>query len=50
MYVQALTLGEPPVLPDEEMARVLEQMRRMSYGLGPEAEGSNDVPRQRAAQ
>ncbi len=50
MYVQALTLGEPPVLPDEEMARVLEQMRRMSYGLGPEAEGSNDVPRRRAAQ
>ncbi|MGB3644510.1 MAG: class II aldolase/adducin family protein [Mesorhizobium sp.] len=50
MYVQALTLGEPPVLPDEEMARVLEQMRRMSYGLSPEAEGSNDVPRQRAAQ
>jgi L-fuculose-phosphate aldolase len=50
MYVQALTLGEPPVLPDEEMARVLEQMRRMSYGLGPEAEGSNDVPRPRAAQ
>ncbi len=50
MYVQALTLGEPPVLQDEEMARVLEQMRRMSYGLGPEAEGSNDVPRQRAAQ
>ncbi|MGB3900264.1 MAG: class II aldolase/adducin family protein [Mesorhizobium sp.] len=50
MYVQALTLGEPPVLPDEEMARVLEQMRRMSYGLGPEAEGSNDVPRPRTAQ
>jgi L-fuculose-phosphate aldolase len=50
MYVQALTLGEPPVLSDEEMARVLEQMRRMSYGLGPEAEGSNDVPRPRTAQ
>ena len=50
MYVQALTLGEPPVLPDEEMARVLEQMQRMSYGLGPEAEGSNDVPRPRTAQ
>ncbi|MFC3209274.1 class II aldolase/adducin family protein [Aquamicrobium soli] len=50
MYVQALTLGEPPVLSDEEMARVLEQMRRMSYGLGPEAEGSNDVPRPRTAR
>lgn len=48
MYVQVLTLGEPPILPDDEMARVLDQMKRMSYGLGPEAEGSNDVPRPRA--
>lgn len=47
MYVQALTLGEPPVLPDEEMARVLEQMRKMSYGLPPDAEGANDVARPR---
>ena len=45
MYVQALPLGEPPVLPEEEMARVLEQMRRMSYGQMPEPEGSNDVAR-----
>jgi len=43
MYVQALALGEPPVLPDEEMERVIAQMKRMSYGLGPEAEGSNDI-------
>ena len=47
MYVQALTLGEPPVLSDEEMARVLEQMKRMSYGLAPEADGTNDVARPR---
>ena len=47
MYVQALTLGAPPVLPDEEMERVIAQMKRMSYGLGPEAEGSNDIARPR---
>lgn len=47
MYVQALTLGEPPVLPDEEMARVIEQMRRMSYGLAPNDDGTNDVARPR---
>ena len=50
MYVQALPLGEPPVLPDEEMARVLEQMRRMSYGQMPEPEGSNDVARPTGAK
>ncbi len=48
LYVQALVIGEPPVLPEDEMARVIEQMRRMSYGLGPEPEGSNDVARPRA--
>jgi L-fuculose-phosphate aldolase len=47
IYVQALTLGEPPVLPDEEMARVIEQMRRMSYGQAPDPEGANDVARPR---
>lgn len=47
MYVQALALGEPPVLSDEEMARVIAQMTRMSYGLGPEEEGANDVARPR---
>ena len=49
MYVQALTLGDPPVLPDEEMARVIGQMQRMSYGLGPEPEGSNDMARPKLA-
>jgi len=48
MYVQALVLGEPPVLDDAEMARVIEQMRRMSYGQMPEPEGSNDVARKLA--
>lgn len=47
MYVQALTLGEPPILSDEEMGRVIEQMRKMSYGLSPDAEGTNDLARPR---
>jgi L-fuculose-phosphate aldolase len=47
MYLQACALGEPPVLSDEEMDRVIAQMARMSYGIGPEAEGSNDVARPR---
>ena len=47
MYVHALTLGDPPILPDEEMARVLEQMRRMSYGQAPDLDGINDVARPR---
>ena len=49
LYVQALPLGDPPVLSDEEMARVIDQMQRMSYGHGPEPEGSNDVARPRDA-
>jgi L-fuculose-phosphate aldolase len=49
MYVQALTLGEPPVLDDAEMARVIGQMQRMSYGQMPEPEGANDVARPKAA-
>lgn len=50
MYQHALVLGEPPVLPDEEMERVIGQMTRMGYGLGPEADGSADVARPRTAQ
>lgn len=49
MYVHALTLGEPPILSDEEMSRVIEQMKRMSYGLAPDAEGTNDMARPRQA-
>ena len=48
LYVQALPLGELPILSDEEMARVIEQMRKMSYGQAPDAEGINDVARPRA--
>jgi L-fuculose-phosphate aldolase len=47
LYVQALPLGEPPVLDEAEMARVIAQMERMSYGMGPESEGSADVARPR---
>lgn len=47
LYVQALPLGDPPILPDEEMDRVIEQMRRMSYGLSPQ-EGDNDAARPRS--
>jgi L-fuculose-phosphate aldolase len=47
MYHGALLLGEPPVLSDEEMDRVLGQMKRMSYGIGPEEEGANDRARPR---
>lgn len=47
LYVQALSIGEPPVLPDDEMVRVIAQMKRMSYGLAPDAEGTNDVARPR---
>jgi L-fuculose-phosphate aldolase len=48
MYIHAQALGKPPVLPDEEMARVMEQMRRMSYGQAPDRDGAADTPRPRA--
>ncbi|WP_102110515.1 class II aldolase/adducin family protein [Oceaniglobus roseus] len=48
MYVQALTLGEPPILSDEEMERVIAQMKRMSYGQAPDGDGVNDVARPKA--
>jgi L-fuculose-phosphate aldolase len=38
MYVHALAIGEPPRLSEAEMARVAEQMRRMSYGQAPDLE------------
>ena len=43
IYVKALSISETPVLSDEEMDKVVKQMERMSYGKGPEPEGSNDV-------
>lgn len=48
LYVQALVLGEPPVLPDDEMERVIKQMTNMSYGLAPDLDGVNDTARKRA--
>jgi L-fuculose-phosphate aldolase len=48
LYVQALTLGAPPILDDDEMARVIRQMRNMSYGNAPDLEGVNDTARKRA--
>jgi L-fuculose-phosphate aldolase len=44
MYVHALAIGEPPRLSDEEMARVAEQMRRMSYGQAPDLDEVKDTP------
>ena len=32
MYVQALSLGEPPILSNEEMDKVMKQMRDVHYG------------------
>lgn len=49
LYVQALTLGDPPILSDEEMARVLQQMKQMDYGYSPDLEGVNDIARPRSA-
>ena len=48
LYVQALVLGEPPVLDDDEMNRVIQQMTNMSYGNAPDLEGINDTARRRA--
>jgi L-fuculose-phosphate aldolase len=44
MYVHALAIGEPPHLPPEEMDRVVEQMRRMSYGRAPDLDHVADTP------
>jgi L-fuculose-phosphate aldolase len=49
MYVQALTLGDPPILSDEEMDRVIRQMKQMSYGQAPDLDGVNDTARPREA-
>jgi L-fuculose-phosphate aldolase len=47
LYVQALTLGDPPILSDEEMARVIQQMKNMSYGNAPDLDSVNDTARPR---
>lgn len=47
-YVFALSLGEPAILPPDEIARVAEKMRRMKYGQGGGAtEPDPDAPRRR---
>ncbi|WP_319410428.1 class II aldolase/adducin family protein [uncultured Cohaesibacter sp.] len=33
MYITARQLGEPPVLSEEEMGRVMNQMKQMQYGV-----------------
>ena len=35
-YTYALLLGDPPLLPAEEIGRVAEKMRRMKYGQSPD--------------
>ena len=45
MYVHALAIGEPSVLTAEQMAQVIEQMRRMSYGEPPDPDTATDTPR-----
>ncbi len=50
MYVHALAIGEPPALSREEMDRVMEQMRLMSYGQMPDVDGITDTPRLKAAK
>tara|TARA_Y100001958_G_C21232365_1_gene558247 strand:- start:1345 stop:2034 length:690 start_codon:yes stop_codon:yes gene_type:complete len=43
IYVKALAIGNTDILSDEEMDKVVKQMERMSYGKGPEPEGTNNV-------
>jgi L-fuculose-phosphate aldolase len=47
LYVQALALGEPPILSDEEMARVIRQMKNMSYGQAADLDDVNAIARPR---
>jgi L-fuculose-phosphate aldolase len=48
MYVHALAIGEPPRLSEAQMAQVIEQIRRMSYGQAPDLETVTDTPKARA--
>ena len=43
MYIKALSIGNTDILSEEEMDKVVKQMERMSYGKGPEPEGTNDI-------
>ena len=43
VYIKALSIGNTDILSEEEMVKVVKQMERMSYGKGPEPEGTNDI-------
>ena len=45
VYIKALSIGNTDVLSNEEMDKVVKRMERMSYGKGPDPEGTNDVAR-----
>ena len=45
MYIKALSIGNTDVLSKEEMDKVVNRMERMSYGKGPDPEGTNDIAR-----
>ena len=45
IYIKALSIGNTQILSEKEMEKVVKQMERMSYGKGPEPEGSNDIAR-----
>jgi len=48
-YIQASALGTPPVLSEEQMKQVLEQMRRMRYGQPPDLDTVLDRAERRSA-
>lgn len=50
MYVHALAIGEPPRLSDVEMAQVIEQMHRMSYGQTPDLDSAVDRPKRKKSK
>jgi L-fuculose-phosphate aldolase len=47
-YIQALAIGEPVMMTDEEMDQVLRQMKQMSYGLPPDLESVANRPTKRS--
>ena len=47
-YLQALAIGEPVMMTDDEMAQVLAQMKQMSYGEPPDLENVKVRPHKRA--
>ncbi len=49
MYMHALAIGEPPHLSEQEMDRVIERMRRMSYGEAPDLADDMRQPSARRA-